>query len=107
MLDNSPDWCISRQRTWGVPIALFVHKQSGELHPNTPQLIEQVALRVEEHGIEAWFELEAAELIGDDIADYQKVTDTLDVWFDSGVTHESVINARQELRYSADLYVEG
>ena len=70
------DWCISRQRTWGVPIALFVHKQSGELHPNTPQLIEQVALRVEEHGIEAWFELEAAELIGEDIADYQKVTDT-------------------------------
>ena len=107
MLDNSPDWCISRQRTWGVPIALFVHKQSGELHPNTPQLIEQVALRVEEQGIEAWFELEAAELIGEDIADYQKVTDTLDVWFDSGVTHESVINARQELRYPADLYLEG
>jgi len=94
MLDNSPDWCISRQRTWGVPIALFVHKQSGELHPNTAQLIEQVALRVEDQGIEAWFELEAAELIGDDIADYQKVTDTLDVWFDSGVTHESVVNAR-------------
>ncbi len=107
MLDNSPDWCISRQRTWGVPIALFVHKQSGELHPNTAQLIEQVALRVEDQGIEAWFELEAAELIGDDIADYQKVTDTLDVWFDSGVTHESVVNARAELRYPADLYLEG
>jgi len=107
MLDNSPDWCISRQRTWGVPIALFVHKQSGELHPNTAQLIEQVALRVEDQGIEAWFELEAAELIGDDIVDYQKVTDTLDVWFDSGVTHESVVNARSELRYPADLYLEG
>ena len=107
MLDNSPDWCISRQRTWGVPIALFVHKQTGELHPNTAELIEQVALRVEELGIEAWFELDAAELIGDDIADYQKVTDTLDVWFDSGVTHESVINARDELRYPADLYLEG
>ncbi len=107
MLDNSPDWCVSRQRTWGVPIALFVHRQTGELHPDTPALIEQVALRVEERGIEAWFELDAAELIGDDIADYQKVTDTLDVWFDSGVTHESVINAREELRYPADLYLEG
>ena len=107
MLDNSPDWCISRQRTWGVPIALFVHKQSGELHPNTSALIEQVALRVEEHGIDAWFDLDAAELIGQDIADYQKVTDTLDVWFDSGVTHESVIKAREELRYPADLYLEG
>ena len=107
MLDNSPDWCISRQRTWGVPIALFVHKQSGELHPDTSALIEQVALRVEEHGIDAWFDLDAAELIGEDTADYQKVTDTLDVWFDSGVTHESVIKAREELRYPADLYLEG
>lgn len=107
MLDNSPDWCISRQRTWGVPIALFVHKQSGELHPDTSALIEQVALRVEEHGIDAWFDLDAAELIGADTADYQKVTDTLDVWFDSGVTHESVIKAREELRYPADLYLEG
>ena len=107
MLDNSPDWCISRQRTWGVPIALFIHKQSGELHPDTSALIEQVALRVEEHGIDAWFDLDAAELIGADTADYQKVTDTLDVWFDSGVTHESVIKAREELRYPADLYLEG
>ena len=107
MLDNSPDWCISRQRTWGVPIALFVHKQSGELHPNTPELVEKVAQLVEEKGIDAWFELEAGELIGADTADYQKVTDTLDVWFDSGVTHESVINAREELRYPADLYLEG
>jgi isoleucyl-tRNA synthetase len=107
MLDNSPDWCISRQRTWGVPIALFVHRQSGELHPNTPALIEQVAQLVEKDGIDAWFELDAADLIGADTADYQKVTDTLDVWFDSGVTHESVINAREELRYPADLYLEG
>lgn len=107
MLDNSPDWCISRQRTWGVPIALFVHKQTGELHPNTPELVEKVAQLVEEKGIDAWFELEAADLIGADTADYQKVTDTLDVWFDSGVTHESVINAREELRYPADLYLEG
>ena len=107
MLDNSPDWCISRQRTWGVPIALFVHKQTGELHPNTPELVEKIAQLVEEKGIDAWFELEAADLIGVDTADYQKVTDTLDVWFDSGVTHESVINAREELRYPADLYLEG
>ena len=107
MLDNSPDWCISRQRTWGVPIALFVHKQTGELHPNTSELIEQVAQLVEKEGIDAWFELDAADLIGADTADYQKVTDTLDVWFDSGVTHESVINAREELSYPADLYLEG
>ena len=107
MLDNSPDWCISRQRTWGVPIALFVHRQTGELHPNTSALIEQVAQLVEKDGIDAWFELDAADLIGADTADYQKVTDTLDVWFDSGVTHESVINAREELQYPADLYLEG
>ena len=107
MLDNSPDWCISRQRTWGVPIALFVHKQTGELHPSTPVLVEQVAQLVEKDGIDAWFELDAADLIGADTADYQKVTDTLDVWFDSGVTHESVVNAREELRYPADLYLEG
>jgi isoleucyl-tRNA synthetase len=107
MLDNSPDWCISRQRTWGVPIVLFVHQQTGELHPRTPELIEQVARRVEKDGIEAWFDLDAADLIGADTADYQKVTDTLDVWFDSGVTHESVLNARDALQYPADLYLEG
>ena len=91
MLDGSPDWCVSRQRTWGVPIALFVHRQTGEIHPDTPLLIEKVALLVEEGGIDAWYEVDAAELLGEEAGDYQKVTDTLDVWFDSGVTHASVV----------------
>jgi isoleucyl-tRNA synthetase len=107
MLSSSPDWCISRQRTWGVPITLFVHKESNELHPNTVALFEQVAQRIEQHGIEAWFDLETAELLGDDAADYKKVTDTLDVWFDSGVTHYSVLAHREGLHCPADLYLEG
>lgn len=107
MLDSSPDWCISRQRTWGVPITLFVHKETQELHPNTAALVEEVAKRIEEKGMDAWFELDAAELLGDEADQYQKVTDTLDVWFDSGVTHYSVVNARENLRYPADLYLEG
>ncbi|MBQ0712216.1 MAG: isoleucine--tRNA ligase [Porticoccus sp.] len=107
MLENSPDWCISRQRTWGVPIALFVHKLTGEIHPDTPTLIEAVASRVEQGGIDAWYELDAAELLGDEADQYSKVTDTLDVWFDSGVTHTAVLDAREQLQYPADLYLEG
>jgi isoleucyl-tRNA synthetase len=107
MVQNRPDWCISRQRTWGVPIALFIHKASGELHPETPRLIEAVAERVEQGGVEAWYRLEAEELLGDRAADYQKVRDTLDVWFDSGVTHHCVLERRQELAFPADLYLEG
>ncbi len=107
MLEASPDWCISRQRTWGVPIALFVHKQTGELHPNTADIIEQVARLVEQSGMDAWYDLDASELLGEEADNYQKVTDTLDVWFDSGVTHASVIGARDELTYPADLYLEG
>lgn len=107
MLDSSPDWCISRQRTWGVPIALFVHKDTQELHPETSRLIEEVALLVEEQGMDAWFDLDAATLLGDDAGNYSKVTDTLDVWFDSGVTHESVLKRRPELKFPADLYLEG
>ncbi len=107
MLEASPDWCVSRQRTWGVPIALFVHKETLELHPNTPELIEQVAKRVDEKGMDAWFDLDAAELLGDDAENYNKVTDTLDVWFDSGVTHYSVLKRRENLRFPADLYLEG
>ncbi|WP_020207878.1 isoleucine--tRNA ligase [Gilvimarinus chinensis] len=107
MLESSPDWCISRQRTWGVPIALFVHKQSGELHPRTAELIEQVAKAVEKDGMDAWYELDAAPLLGGDADDYEKVTDTLDVWFDSGVTHHAVLRQREGLRYPADLYLEG
>ena len=107
MLDNSPDWCISRQRTWGVPIALFVHKVSGDLHPNTSDLIEAVATRVEQDGIDGWYDLDASELLGKEAEQYSKVTDTLDVWFDSGVTHSAVLDARDQLQYPADLYLEG
>jgi isoleucyl-tRNA synthetase len=107
MLGDRPDWCISRQRTWGVPITLFIHKQTGELHPDTDALMEQVAVRMEEKGIDAWFELEPADLLGDEAEDYDKVTDTLDVWFDSGVTHVSVLERREDLRKPADLYLEG
>ena len=107
MVEKRPDWCISRQRTWGVPIALFVHKESGELHPRTNELIEQVAQRVEEKGIDAWFEMDGAELLGDEANQYDKVNDTLDVWFDSGVTHAAVLERRGELGLPADLYLEG
>jgi isoleucyl-tRNA synthetase len=107
MLAGRPDWCISRQRTWGVPITLFVHKQTGELHPDTVALMEQVARRIEDTGIDAWFDLDPAELLGEAAADYDKVTDTLDVWFDSGVTHVSVLERREDLHKPADLYLEG
>ena len=108
MLEQSPDWCISRQRTWGVPIALFVHKETQELHPNTAELIEQVAQKVEGKGMDAWFDLDATELLGDEADNWSKVTDTLDVWFDSGVTHAAVLRQREELgQYPADLYLEG
>lgn len=107
MVANRPDWCVSRQRFWGVPIPLFVHRSTGELHPNTQELIEQVAQRIEQGGIDAWFELEAAELLGAEAADYVKTTDTLDVWFDSGTTHRSVLDRRSELHFPADLYLEG
>jgi len=107
MLGSRPDWCISRQRTWGVPITLFIHKETAELHPNTSELMEQVAKLIEQRGIEAWFELEASELLGAEAEDYEKVTDTLDVWFDSGVTHACVLREREGLRSPADLYLEG
>lgn len=107
MMGSRPDWCISRQRTWGVPITLFVNKVSGELHPNTKDLIETVAKKVEGEGIDAWFDLEPAELLGSEADDYQKITDTLDVWFDSGVTHAAVLEEREELHVPADLYLEG
>lgn len=107
MVEGRPDWCISRQRTWGVPIALFIHKDTGDLHPDTENLIEQVAKRVEEAGIQAWWDLDATELLGEDAATYVKVTDTLDVWFDSGVTHHFVVDSRDDIPASADLYLEG
>jgi isoleucyl-tRNA synthetase len=107
MVSGRPDWCISRQRTWGVPITLFVHKETGELHPDTPALIEKIAQRIEQQDIDAWFELEPSELLGDDAANYDKTTDTLDVWFDSGVTHACVLGQHESLPFPADLYLEG
>ncbi|HMQ13824.1 MAG TPA: class I tRNA ligase family protein, partial [Candidatus Competibacter phosphatis] len=107
MVANRPDWCVSRQRYWGVPITLFTHKKTGELHPNTQVLMEQVAQRIEQGGIDAWFELDPAELLGADAAEYDKVPDTLDVWFDSGTTHLSVLERRPELHFPAELYLEG
>ncbi|MBY0577691.1 MAG: isoleucine--tRNA ligase [Burkholderiales bacterium] len=105
MIAKRPDWCISRQRNWGVPIPFFVHRETGELHPNTPELLELVAQRIEGAGIEAWFGLDPAELGVD--ASYEKMRDTLDVWFDSGTTHFSVLRRREDLAYPADLYLEG
>ncbi len=107
MVHNRPDWCISRQRNWGTPLALFVHRKTGELHPRTGELIEQVAQRVELQGIEGWFSLGAEELLGADAEHYRKVPDTMDVWFDSGTTHFSVLERRAELAKPADLYLEG
>ncbi|MGL5250678.1 MAG: isoleucine--tRNA ligase [Enterovibrio sp.] len=108
MVEGRPDWCISRQRTWGVPMALFVHKHTAQLHPETLALIEQVALRVEQSGIQAWWDLDAKELLGADADDYEKVQDTLDVWFDSGVTHSAVVDVRAEFAGDEiDMYLEG
>ena len=107
MVESRPDWCISRQRTWGVPIPLFINRQSGELHPDTARLLEEVAVRVEQQGIDAWFEMEPEELLGDEADAYEKAGDTLDVWFDSGVSHFSVLEQRAQLGVPADLYLEG
>jgi isoleucyl-tRNA synthetase len=108
MVEKRPDWCVSRQRAWGVPIAVFIHKESGELHPETPRLIEEAARRVEVDGVDAWYDLSAVELLGADAHLYEKVTDTLDVWFDSGVTHFCVLSRRASgLGFPADLYLEG
>lgn len=115
MIANRPDWTLSRQRQWGVPMAFFIHKETGALHPNTPALLEEVAKRVEKEGIEAWQAIEPADLLGDEAKDYEKNRDTLDVWFDSGTTHATVLggpdNQHQgshgELPWPADMYLEG
>jgi isoleucyl-tRNA synthetase len=108
MIDNRPDWCISRQRTWGVPIAIFIDKETQVPHPRTVGLMEAVAVRMEKTGVDAWFDLSAEELLGNEASQYQKVTDILDVWFDSGVSHSCVLDARPELGGApADLYLEG
>jgi len=107
MVEGRPDWCISRQRTWGNPIAVFVNRETDELHPNTLELMEKVAQLIEKEGVQAWFDLEPETLLGDEADKYRKVTDTLDVWFDSGVTHHCVLREFDGLRWPADLYLEG
>ncbi|HET7663345.1 MAG TPA: class I tRNA ligase family protein, partial [Rhodanobacteraceae bacterium] len=112
MVEGRPDWCISRQRTWGVPIALFVDRKTQQPHPRSVELLEEVAKRVEQGGIDIWDDLDPAELLDKNAADYEKVTDVLDVWFDSGVTHACVIDARPELQAGAAsdyrvMYLEG
>ena len=109
MVEGRPDWTISRQRTWGVPIALFTHRETGDPHADTPALMRKVAERVEREGVDAWYTLDPSELLGNDAAHYDKVTDILDVWFDSGASHECVLAQRPQdgLRKPADLYLEG
>jgi isoleucyl-tRNA synthetase len=111
MIKNRPDWCVSRQRNWGVPMPLFVHKETGEPHPKTAELLEQAALLTEQTGVEAWFSLDATAFLAkhapENADQYKKVTDTLDVWFDSGSTHAAVLKRRPELQHPADLYLEG
>ena len=107
MLESRPDWCISRHRSWGTPIALFLRREDDAVHPRTPELIEEVARRIERGGIDAWFDLDARELLGDEADAYAKSADTLDVWFDSGATHRTVLERDPQLGRPADLYLEG
>jgi len=107
MIANRPDWCISRQRAWGVPIALFLHKQTGELHPESIALLGKVADLVERGGIDAWFDADPATLLEEDAEQYEKVEDIMDVWVDSGLLHHCVARIRPEITAPADLYLEG
>jgi len=107
MVENRPDWCISRQRAWGTPIPLFVHKITRDIHPDSVKLLEKIAKRIEQGGIDAWFDADAAEFLGEDAQHYDKISDTLDVWFDSGVSHFCVLKHNDELGLPADVYFEG
>ncbi|MDP3560441.1 MAG: isoleucine--tRNA ligase, partial [Legionellaceae bacterium] len=107
MIEGRPDWCVSRQRMWGTPIPLFIHKETQELHPDTLALLDKVADAIEEKGVEAWFDLDVSAFLGADADSYMQVKDTLDVWFDAGISHYAVLQARADLAYPADLYLEG
>ncbi|MFI4819128.1 MAG: isoleucine--tRNA ligase [Enterobacterales bacterium] len=108
MIINRPDWCISRQRTWGVPMSLFVHNKTNKIHPRTIEILEIVAKKVEINGIQAWYDLDPLSIIGCDSYNYHKISDTLDIWFDSGSTHFSVLKDRLEFKKkNIDMYLEG
>ena len=107
MVENRPDWCISRQRTWGVPITLFVDRQTNELHPDAIELMHKTADLVEEHGADCWYSDDIFQRLGVDETQYEQVTDILDVWFDSGVSHRCVLDEREELERPAQMYLEG
>ncbi len=110
MISNRPDWCISRQRNWGVPLPFFLHKETGELHPRTLELLELAAQKVESGGVEAWSQARVEDFLpADEVAQYEKTSDILDVWFDSGSTHRTVMRGSHaaDLTYPADLYLEG
>ncbi len=108
MVSQRTDWCISRQRTWGMPCAILINKETGELHPRNSEIMEKVAQAVEKKGIQAWWDLTVEELIGPQEAPlYYKDPNTLDVWFDSGSTHYSVVDQRPEFKHKADMYLEG
>ena len=107
MVQNRPDWCISRQRTWGVPIALFINRSTGELHPETISLMQQVALLVEQEGVDCWYQNDIWNRLGLAENSWERVTDILDVWFDSGVSHRAVLDEREQLTRPADMYLEG
>jgi isoleucyl-tRNA synthetase len=107
MIEGRPDWCISRQRTWGVPITLFVNRETEEPHPDTGAIMYKAADLIEEYGIDCWYEDDIYQRLGIDESEYAQVKDILDVWFDSGVSHRCVLDEREELRRPADLYLEG
>jgi isoleucyl-tRNA synthetase len=109
MIAGRPDWCISRQRNWGVPLPFFIHKDSGELHPRTMDIMNQAAAMVQAGGVEAWSKASIESIIGEDALRYTKCTDILDVWFDSGTTHDHVLRHSHAAQstWPADLYLEG